>query len=310
MALKTSLTGSYPPIKDPDIFDDSISLEQIEKDVREGIERAISDQQTIGIDYLVDGQVRNDIVSLFTCKIPGYDYCRSPNIITGKIHPAEGPIVTGDYEYARKWSRGKPLKAHLTGPMTLAHGSMIDPDAPYSMKNPRQLILDLAAVLAQEAKLLKKAGAEIIQIDEPALRSTKDMETALEAIQIIVDQGEISTSALHICGNITNILTEVLDKAPVAIVSIEGIWLTESRLDCVNGEYLTKRDKKLAIGCIQVANYTIDRLTKVQNFLDQIVDKIGEESIWAITPNCGMRSMPYEIAKEKINIMVQAARSL
>jgi 5-methyltetrahydropteroyltriglutamate--homocysteine methyltransferase len=309
MAPKTSLTGSYPPVHNPEKPIADIAPEKFEQLVRDGIERAIKDQIQIGIDYLVDGQIRNDIVSLFVNNLPGFDSLGSFYKITGKICPAEIPFTVNDYAYARQYAGNHSVKAHITGPMTISRVCQVDPSSPYTSRNDPKLIEDLAIALGQEAKALVEAGAQIVQIDEPVLQDGVSLKVAFEALKKIIEIGQIPIPSLHICGNVSQILPEVLDQALVKIVSMEGVWLTEDRLMHIDENYLKSRNKQIGLGCIQVSDYKLDRLTKVQNFLDQMTHRLGE-SIWAITPNCGMRVMPYETAKQKLELMVKAARSI
>lgn len=311
MQLKTSLTGSYPPKFDPEEGIDDLPPADQESLIRESIQRAVKDQVELGIDYLVDGQIREDIVTLFTRNLPGFDYCSIlPCRVVGRIEPMESGLTTGDFAYARGLAMDYPFKAHLTGPMTIARGAEVPAGSYYPNRQDRALVLDLAAALAREARLLVAAGAEVVQIDEPVMADDIDLPLAFEALRIIVEQGEVPTPALHICGNVTRILEKVLTQAPVKIVSLEGSWLMHERLQQINGAYLKKCGKQIGLGCIEVASYAPDSLTRVQNFLDQMVTRLGFESIWAVMPNCGLRPMPYKAALEKLKIMVKAASGL
>jgi 5-methyltetrahydropteroyltriglutamate--homocysteine methyltransferase len=310
MTLKTSTTGSWPPTYDPDKPIRHLPIEEQNRMVHESIERAIRDQIELGIDILVDGQVRDDIVSLLAPKIPGYEGETLPYRVVGRIQPAGEPITVQDYVYAKALADGRPLKAHITGPMTLARATLVEAESPYDSRNDRKLVYDLALALGQEARYLVGAGAEIVQIDEPALADGVDLDLAFEAMKQIIEIGEIPFSALHICKNITRILDDVLTRSPVKMVSIEGKWLRRDELDHINQDYLARCGKHIGLGCIEVRKYSIDRLTSVQNFLDLMVARLGEEYIWAAMPNCGLRPVPYEVALKKLKVMVHAARSL
>ncbi|MBC8492444.1 MAG: hypothetical protein H8D43_01560 [Chloroflexi bacterium] len=310
MALKTSTTGSWPPAYDPDKSIRHLPAVEQDRIVHESIERAIRDQIELGIDILVDGQVRDDIVSLLASKLPGYEGSTLPYRTVGHIRRADEPITVQDYEYARNLAGDRPLKAHITGPMTLARATLVDAESPYDSRNDPQLVRDLAQALGQEAHYLVEAGAEIVQIDEPALADGVDLDLAFEAMEQIVEIGEIPFPALHICKNVTRILDDVLTRSPVKMVSMEGNWLRYEELSHINRGYLSHCGKQIGLGCIEVRNYSIERLPAVQNFLDLMVARLGEEHIWAAMPNCGLRPVPREIALKKLEVMVSAARSL
>jgi len=310
MTLKTSTTGSWPPTYDPDKPIRHLPPEEQDHIVHESIKRAIRDQIELGIDILVDGQVRDDIVSLLAFKLPGYEGRTLPYRAASRIRPADEPITVPDYLYARTLAGDRQLKAHITGPMTLARATLVDADSPYSNRNDPRLVLDLAQALGQEAHFLVEAGAEIVQIDEPALADGVDMDLAFEAMKRIVEIGEIPFPGLHVCKNVTRILDDILRRSPVKMVSIEGEWLRRDELSHVNRDYISRCGKQIGLGCIEVRNYSIERLTAVQNFLDFMLDRLGEEHIWAAMPNCGLRPVPHDVALKKLKVMVSAVRSL
>jgi 5-methyltetrahydropteroyltriglutamate--homocysteine methyltransferase len=315
MALRTSSTGSWPPVYDPDVGIDHLPADAQDRLVRQSIERAILDQIEIGIDVLVDGQVRGDIVSLFARKLPGYVGDTLPYRIVEPIRIAEEGITVTDYLYAKQLAGDRPLKAHVTGPMTMTRGSTLEAGSGYTGRNDPHLVLDLAKALGHEARFLVQAGADVIQIDEPVLADGVDLNLAFEAMKQIIEIAEIPIPALHACGNVTGILRDVLTRSPVKMVSIEGVssegaWPTRRELDDIDDKYLARCGKQIGLGCIKVADYTIERLSRVQSFLDEMVLRLGEENIWAAMPNCGLRPVPAHIAVEKLKVMVEAAKSI
>lgn len=309
MSLKTSTTGSWPPMFDSNKPIRHLPIEEQDRIVHESIERAINDQIELGIEILVDGQVRDDIVSIIASKLPGYKGEGLPYRAVDRIRPSDGPITAPDYLYAKNLT-DRPLKAHITGPITLARATLVDTDSPYKSRNDPDLILDLAQALGEEARYLVEAGAEIVQIDEPALADGVDLALAFEAIKNIIEIAEISFPALHICKNVTKILDDVLIRSPIKMVSLEGEWLRDDALGHIDRAYLSRCGKQIGLGCIDVRNYTIERLTSVQNFLDLMMDRLGEEQIWAVMPNCGLRPIPHAVALKKLKVMVSAAKSL
>lgn len=89
----------------------------------------------------------------------------------------------------------KPIKWALPGPMT-----MVDTlyDAHY--KSRRELALEFAKILNEEAKELAKAGVDIIQFDEPAFNVFFDEvnDWGIEALER-ASEGLTCETAVHIC---------------------------------------------------------------------------------------------------------------
>lgn len=310
MGLKTSLTGSYPPLKKPGRWFQELTAEAQDEFIQNSIKRAVDDQLRLGIDILVDGQIRNDIVSLYACHLPGYEGDRLPFWAVAPIQPAEGPITVHDFTIAKNLAGERPIKAHLTGPMTMARGTWVRSGSGYRNRNDPKLLQDLTTALAQEAKYLVQAGAKIVQIDEPVLADDIDLDLAFEAMARIAQFAEVPTLAIHICGNITGILERVLMESPAQIISFEGEWLQHKALNHIDQDFLTQCSKQVALGCISVSDYSLERLIRVQDFLDQMILRLGEKNIWAVTPNCGLRLVPYQTAIDKLEIMIAAAKSL
>lgn len=311
MALKTSLTGSYPPLAAAAQAHQDSAEEAPDLLIQQGIRRAVEDQKELGVDFLVDGQIREDIISLFANRLGGFVPHSTPFRIKDRVTCAAEPITVRDYVYARLNAGSQPLKAHITGPITLARASRIAPEnSAYGDRNDRRLVMDLAEALAREAEALVDAGAEVVQIDEPALADGVDMNTAFEAIGLIVERARIPFPALHVCGNVTYILKELLQNCPVRMVSIEGAFLNHKNLQSIDAAFLSGAGKQIGLGCIQVVDLRIDRQRAVQDFLDAMVMRLGEENIWAAMTNCGLRTLPHAVAREKVRVLVDAARAL
>ena len=107
--------------------------------------------------------------SMATCS-PPTPGCRStalaacvPPIIVGDIsRPA--PMTVKESKYAASVSK-KPMKGMLTGPITCLRWSFPRDDVHQSVQAEQ-----LALALRDEVVDLEKAGIDVIQVDEPALR--------------------------------------------------------------------------------------------------------------------------------------------
>jgi len=310
--MKTSLTGSYPPsyeINRP--LRNRLPAEQ-EELVFLSITQAVNDQNDAGIDYPVDGQVRDDFVSIFANHLPGFISGSIPYAVNSRVEPSEQPITVGDFQYARSLAPDKPFKAHITGPIVISQSIKLIEGAPYASRHDRQLILDLARALGHEARLLVEAGAEVIQIDEPNLSDGVDLELAFEAMQIIFDSAKPPFPALHACSNILPIITTLLERAPVRMISLEGTILNDPSLSHINRKYLQDCGKQIGLGCIDVRGNPkeVETIQVLQISLDQFAHRLGLENIWAAMPNCGMRRLERNVAKQKLEILAKAAHAI
>ena len=195
-------------------------------DVREAenemTRRAISDQVSAGLDVITDGQIRwYDPVSHFAGKLEGVEirgllrffdtnfYFRQP--VFGSKPVRRGPMVVDEFTFASdalaqlpvaSRSGTKPmLKQVLTGPYTLAKFALSQNGAVIATALGAQAALEartavLASALAAEIKDLAAAGAEIIQVDEPAiLKYPSDWPVFRAALDVLLAEPGIHVDA-------------------------------------------------------------------------------------------------------------------
>ena len=143
----------------------------LEQEIRATIER----QERLGLDVLVHGEPeRSDMVAYFAECLRGFastehgwvqsygSRCVKPPILFGDVS-RPSPITVRWWRFAQSLTV-RPVKAMLTGPVTMLVWSFVRDDQPREL-TARQLAL----AIADEALDLEQAGAGIIQIDEAAL---------------------------------------------------------------------------------------------------------------------------------------------
>jgi 5-methyltetrahydropteroyltriglutamate--homocysteine methyltransferase len=149
-----------------------LSREELAELERRATKEVIALQEELGIDILVDGEMdRGDMVAFFAEQLDGMKlgglvrsygnrYYHKP-VITGVLGWT-APMTVETWRFARGLTK-KPVKGMLTGPYTMVDWSF---DEHYDSR--RKAVLDMARVVRQEAEELVKAGAGIVQVDEPA----------------------------------------------------------------------------------------------------------------------------------------------
>ena len=100
MNILVTTTGSYPPVID----------EKGEIAIEPSIKRAIEDQIRAGVDILVDGQVRSDIVGIFAREI-GLHGTHLPYSAPKILQKPEKSSTLDDLQTAAQHAKGKPIKA-------------------------------------------------------------------------------------------------------------------------------------------------------------------------------------------------------
>ena len=175
---------------------------------------------------------------------------------------------------------------------------------------PGDLVRALARRLNAEARELAKAGAELLQIDEPFLAGYPDqVELAIEAVNIVTD-GVPATWALHVCyGN------------RYARPSWEGHYdflfpaVKAARVDQVVLEFARKGlddlrlirqhgwDKWLGLGVIDVKNPEVEAAELVASRIRRALEYVPAERLM-INPDCGLRHLAPDVARQKLRAMV------
>jgi 5-methyltetrahydropteroyltriglutamate--homocysteine methyltransferase len=325
--LPTTVVGSYSVPEwlerlKTEYYQRRISAQHMAEINEVAIKAAVKDQELAGIDIVSDGELRRDNdVDYFLARIPGvnipqrakadyFDYYDAevtrplPELPDEPGVGSTGLALADDFRFTRQLTR-KPSKFSFTGPFSLSR--RIRDDA-YS--EPGDLVRALARRLNAEARELAKAGAELLQIDEPFLAGYPDqVELAIEAVNIVTE-GVTATWALHVCyGN------------RYARPSWEGHYdflfpaVKAARVDQVVLEFARKGlddlrlirqhgwDKWLGLGVIDVKNPEVEAAELVASRIRRALEYVPAERLM-INPDCGLRHLAPDVARQKLRAMV------
>lgn len=328
--MLTTVVGSYPSLpKDPQSIGSRISnfLGSYDPYVS-AIKLAVKDQVNAGVDVISDGQVRGDMIEVFARNIPGMGIDEGTPKILGKIRPANSSLGASDLELASETARNiskdfqysfdmdsqllqenafntyfKGIKGIITGPTSLVLSCRVE--GFYKRDKKEKIILDMAMALKNEANELQKAGAAMIQIDEPFLSTgVADLDTAKKALKIVMKDLEVPVS-MHVCGDVEEVLRDIL-RFPVQIIDCEFAGIP-SNLDSLENEY--HGSKKIGFGCIDTKKEGVEKLDQVVNLIKRGVDIVGVENM-ILDPDCGMRMLSRNAALLKLKRMKEAVEWL
>lgn len=322
MAIRTTVVGSYPkPPDEGQAFTVRKTLHAIERGDATGDDltqardelaaRHIAEQEEAGIDLVTDGLARwDDILTPFARTIGGFEIGGLLRWFDNNVYYRR-PICIGDLEWggpssveALRYAKSvasKPVKAVLPGPVTFARLSV---DEHYGDHD--RFVEAIAGVLAQEAFELEAAGADVIQIDEPALlNAPEDLELAKRAIGTIT--GQLKSTTTLLCtyfGDAKRLGAELFD------LPVDGFGF-----DLVSGpenENLiadAPKGKTIQAGVIDARNTRLEDASAVASRLEGLVTIVGAESLWA-SPSAGLEFLPREKARAKLHLLTEAARKV
>ena len=312
--LPTSAVGSYP--KPADLLEarrkalrQQISKEDLAALEQRATREWIQIQEDLGMDLLVDGeQYRGDMVAYFADEMEGFAIAGLVRSYGNRYYPK--PVVVGPvgrrhpvtvewFKFAQALTK-KPIKGMLTGPYTIAEWSF---NEYYPTR--RELVLELARAVREEARDLVKAGARCIQIDEPAIhtRPGEDFELALEAMEIVTD-GLSAYTVSHICyGDVPKIYPQVLELA----VDQLDLALKNEHFALLETFKQAPFTKDVGLGVVDAHSHRVESVEEVAEDIRKTLKVIPAQQIM-ISPDCGLKTRTIDETTGKLRAMVEGAR--
>ncbi len=290
----------------------------------------IKDQEECGIDILTDGEVRRENYIHYHCRnLDGIDFdkltektartgnykCWLPTI-TSKIK-ARKPFLVDEFLKNQSLT-SKQLKITIPGPMTIT-----DTIANVFYNSDEQMGEDLADAINVEIKRLVDAGCRYIQVDEPLFArkpenalnfGIKNLERCFKDIE-----NQNIEKITHICCGYPDKLDAInYPKAPLDSYSKISKALDESIIDTIsiedahrynNLEFLKDFNKtKIIFGLIKIASSRIETKEEITSRINDALKFLDKKQL-IVAPDCGLGHLPRELAKKKLKVMVEAAKS-
>lgn len=319
MSIITTVVGSYPTNSfKADGFNEKIikSLGLFDP-FKKSIINSVNAFVDSDIDIICDGQVRGDMVKIFASKINGFKIEDNTAYIKGKITPAAHPISVKDFQLAFKTAKSlddrfklnatleeifnheaKGVKGIITGPTTLIHSSLIE----HFYSDKKNAIYDISKAILVEAKALEKAGACAIQIDEPFISiGAEDINVSRNAVESISEELDIPV-ILHVCGDLKEVMSDLLDFN-VDVLDFEFSGMAQN-IGTLKKEWKSNSDKIIGIGCLNTKMEEVDNIDDAKQTVRDVKKIIKKDNI-IIDPDCGMRMLPDEISKGKLDVLKQ-----
>jgi 5-methyltetrahydropteroyltriglutamate--homocysteine methyltransferase len=311
--LPTTTVGSFP--KPPELIEarrkfiaGKLKPEELRPLEEQTTREWIRIQEEIGLDVLVDGEMyRGDMATYFARNLDGFKisglvrsygnrYYRKP-IIVGEIR-WRGPITVDWWRFAQALTE-KPVKGMITGPYTMMDWSFNE-----YYPSRREACLDLARALHEEVKALAKAGAKIIQVDEPAIstRPAELPEFAIEAMNIVTE-GVDAYFINHICYGAFEFIYPGMLELPVQNFDLE---MSNSELDLVQLFREHPFTKDISFGVIDVHSHVVETADVVKGRIRRALEVLRPEQLW-IDPDCGLKTRTREETIGKLRAMARAA---
>jgi 5-methyltetrahydropteroyltriglutamate--homocysteine methyltransferase len=317
MKLFLANTGSYPRIGEAPERQELRRIysawERGEKTAEElrasedaAVRAAVEEQVRAGLDVVTDGQIRwHDPISHLAGKLAGIEingllrffdtnfYFRQP-VAKAAVSRKDG-LVKAEYEFARSVS-SKPVKPVLTGPYTLAKFTLVEHE-PYRTLEP--LVHAYAECLGAEMEALAAAGADLIQLDEPAiLKHPADFPILQRAVEFLARHKGRARLALYLYFGDPAPLYERLQKLPIDVLGLDFTYNPK----LVTKIVMTGSTKALGLGLMDGRNTKLEEAAEVAQQIERILPRVRAEVCY-LNPSCGLEYLPRDRALAKLERM-------
>ena len=281
---------------------------------------AIRDMERAGIDIITDGEIRRESYSnRFATALEGLDLDNPGQVktrsgamtpvprVVGKLRRTR-PVELRDMEFLRK-NTELPAKITLPGPFTMGQQAKNE-----FYGDEEEMAMDFAAAVNEEAHDLEKAGADVIQLDEPWVRNNPEAARryAVKAINRAL-QGLKVPTVVHICFGYGMVvpgeskphdyafLAELVDTTAEQI-SIES---AQPKLDL--GVLKELKGKKIMLGVLNLADLKVETPAQVAERIRQGLKYVAPDKLIP-APDCGMKYLPREVAFGKLKALAEGAK--
>jgi len=280
---------------------------------------AIRDMERAGIDIITDGEIRRESYSnRFATAIDGIDLDKPGEVMTRSGSKTSVPRVVGkltrsrpvelrDMQFLRR-NTDRPAKITLPGPFTMGQQAKNE-----FYRDDEEMAMDFAGAVNEEAHDLQKAGADVIQLDEPWLRNDPEAAKryAVKAINRAL-AGLTVPTVVHLCFGYAAVvpgaskpsgysfLPQLADSTAEQI-SIES---AQPKLDL--GVLSDLAGKKIMLGVLDLGDLAVETAEQVAERIRRGLRYVAPEKLIP-APDCGMKYLPRDVAFGKLKALADGA---
>ncbi|XP_012477686.2 5-methyltetrahydropteroyltriglutamate--homocysteine methyltransferase [Gossypium raimondii] len=289
--------------------------------MKEEISKVVKLQEELGIDVLVHGEPeRNDMVEYFGEQLSGFAFTVNGWVQSYGSRCVKPPIIYGDVSRPRAmtvfWSSTaqsmtrRPMKGMLTGPVTILNWSFVRND-----QNRHETCYQIALAIRDEVEDLERAGINIIQIDEAALREGLPLrkseqpfylEWAVQSFRI-TNCGVRNTTQIHthMCySNFNDIINSIINM-DADVITIENSRSDEKLLSVFHEG--VKYEAGIGPGVYDIHSPRIPSTEELADRINKMLAVLDNRVLW-INPDCGLKTRKYSEVEPALRNMVAAAK--
>ncbi len=330
--LPTTVVGSYPQ---PDWLVNRAALEKhgvprthaediwripselLEQAQDDGTILAIRDMERAGIDIITDGEIRRESYSnRFALALEGIDADHPGEVrsqqgrvtlvprVVGKIR-RRGPVEVRDVKFLLSQTE-RATKITLPGPFTLSQQAKNE-----FYKDDEEMAMDYAAAVNEELRDLKATGVDVVQLDEPWVRTAPDKAEryGVRAINRAL-QGIEGPTVVHLCFGYAHVVHNkptgyaFLPQLADTVAQQISIEAAEPKIDL--GVLADLSGKQIMLGVLDLGSAEVETPEQVAERIRAGLKHVSAERLIP-APDCGMKYMPRERAFGKLRALAEGA---
>ncbi len=280
---------------------------------------AIRDMERAGIDIITDGEIRRESYSnRFATALEGLDSANPGQVksrsgamtpvprVVGRIRRSHA-VELRDMQFLRA-NTALPAKITLPGPFTMVQQAKNE-----FYKDDEEMAMDFAAAVNAEAHDLQKAGADILQLDEPWLRNDPEAAKryAVRAINRAL-QGITVPTVVHLCFGYAAVVPgsskptgySFLPGLADSIAQQISIEAAQPKLDL--GVLKDLAGKKIMLGVLDLGDDAIETAEQVAARIRAGLKYVKPADLIP-APDCGMKYLSREVAFGKLKALAEGA---
>jgi 5-methyltetrahydropteroyltriglutamate--homocysteine methyltransferase len=318
LLFPTSIVGSMPrPAFVQDLINDKppLSPERYEAEMRAAIRYIVALQEHCGLDVVSDGEWRRkSYLGVIAELAHGFELSYNPidnrpwTVVTEKLAPKNPGFIASEIAFLKTITTRK-IKAALPAPALLGERlwDVVKSTKAYPSRD--DFVRDCVPILRNEAELIRQAGADIVQIDDPHLclfvdptvRSTyrrPDVaaDFAVDMTNAVIDGIEGVRLAVHLCRRSgARVRGEVLFQGGYEPIMAQ---LNRLKVHQLTLEFTTRfagnmtvfkqlrEDVEIGLGCVSVESGQVDSVDSIAARVRLATEYVAPERI-TLNPDCG-----------------------
>ena len=290
-----------------------LSREAYETAMDAAVRYIVAVQEHAGVDFVTDGEWRRKsyigvIAELAYGFELGYGSGRPWTIVVDKLAPMQPGFIAREIAFLKQITK-KQVKATLPAPALLGERMWDREKSAKAYPKREDFVRDCVPILRRELELIRAAGADIVQIDDPHLclfvdpevragydNADKAADFAVETINAVAEGGAGVKLAVHLCrragarargaaqfrGGYDPILPQ-LNRLKVHHLTME--FTAPGAGDMAIFKQL-REDFEIGLGCVSVTPGQIDAPETIAAVVRKAAKFLAPERI-VLNPDCG-----------------------